>query len=308
MSDAARVAIVAHDAGGAQIVSSYVRRPGAALRERCVFALAGPASAIFESKLGAFTSVSPREAVAAAGSVLCGTGWQTDWELSAIREARGAGKKSAAFLDHWVNYRERFTRGAAVTLPDQVWVTDELALDIARRELPEVPARLAGNPYLLDVRDQLAAQPPRPASAGLRVLYVCEPMREHALRQFGDERHWGYTEEEAMTWFLDHVHALGGAVEAIVVRPHPSEPAGKYDEVLRGYHLPLRVSSEPELLADIAAADVVAGCNSMAMVIALEARRRVICCIPPGGRPCVLPHGGIEQLARRQGPMHGGGN
>jgi hypothetical protein len=296
MNGPALLAVVAHDAGGAQILSSHVRRQGARYREQCVFALAGPARAIFESKLGAIPELAPADAVNASGSVLCGTGWQSDWELSAIGAARAAGKRSIAFLDHWVNYRERFTRGASVVLPDELWVGDAIALDLARRELPEVPARLVENPYLLDVREALAASPPQPAVDGTRVLYVCEPVREHALKQFGNERHWGYTEEDALRFFLDHAGRLGGSIASIVVRPHPSEPAAKYAPLLRGCPLPWQFSNQPDLLADIAAADVVVGCNSMAMVIALVAGRRVVCCIPPGGRPCMLPQARIEHL------------
>jgi hypothetical protein len=299
MSRSARLAIVAHDAGGAQILSSYLRRQGREYRDACVFALAGPARGIFESKLGPLASTNPEAAVTASASLLCGTGWQTDWELRAIGAARQARKRSAAFLDHWVNYRERFTRGGQLQLPDEVWVGDEIALELARTQLPEVPARLLENPYFLDVREQLEALPRRAArSGGQRVLYLCEPVREHALKQYGDERHWGYTEEDALRYFLDHLQVLGKSVASIVVRPHPSEAAEKYEPLLRDVGLPVRFSTETDLLADIADSDIVVGCNSMAMVIGLLAGRRVVCCIPPGGRPCVLPHDRIEQLTR----------
>ena len=43
-------------------------------------------------------------------------------------------------------------------------------------------------------------------------------------------------------------------------------------------------------------ADVVVGCASMAMVVGLLAKKRVICSIPPGGRMCALPQKGIEHL------------
>jgi hypothetical protein len=199
-----------------------------------------------------------------------------------------------------VNYRQRFVRDGATVLPDAVWVGDAMALERARTELPEVPARLVENSALLDLREQLAARAaaaaPPSQERGLSVLFICEPVREHALRQHGDERHWGYTEEEALAYFLAHVDALGAPVARIVVRPHPAEPRDKYDAVLRGTALPVELSTQADVLDDILASDWVAGCNSMALVIALVAQRRVLCCIPPGGRPCVLPHAGIVQL------------
>ncbi|MGB1984427.1 MAG: hypothetical protein ACPHOH_03080, partial [Porticoccaceae bacterium] len=38
------------------------------------------------------------------------------------------------------------------------------------------------------------------------------------------------------------------------------------------------------------------GCESMAMVVGLLAKKRVISAIPPGGRPCQLPQPAIENL------------
>ena len=43
-------------------------------------------------------------------------------------------------------------------------------------------------------------------------------------------------------------------------------------------------------------ADVVVGCETMAMVVALHVGKRVISCIPPRGGICKLPHSGIEHL------------
>lgn len=297
-----RTAIVAHDAGGAEILASYVRRLDPGVRQRCVFTLEGPALKVFARKLPQVQSVALEQSLAVADHALCGSGWQSGLELQAIALARAQGKPSAVFLDHWVNYRERFERNGVTVLPDEIWVGDVIALERARAELPQLPARLVDNPYFLDLREALAARPPRqPAPDGLTVLFVCEPVREHALGQHGNERHWGYTEEEALRYFLDHLDAIPRPVARIIVRPHPAEPAGKYEPVLRQYRLPTEMSTNPDLLDDVAASDWAAGCNSMALVVALIAGRRALCCIPPGGRPCVLPQPDIVHLAALAG-------
>jgi hypothetical protein len=298
MSSAAQLAIVAHDAGGAEILSSHVRRQGSAYRSQCVFVLAGPARRIFERKLGDVITVPLEEALAQVASILCGTGWQSDWEVDAVIAARRQAKKSIAFLDHWINYRERFVRRGALHLPDEIWVGDPIALDLVHKALPEVPARLVDNPYFLDVQSEFSRHGQRKSEpgGGLSVLYICEPVREHALKQHGNERHWGYTEEDALQYFLDHLPAFGKPITRIVVRPHPSEAPKKYDGFARQNDAPLQFSDGRDLLAEIAASDCVVGCNSMAMVIALLAGKQVVCCIPPGGRPCLLPQPGIVHL------------
>jgi hypothetical protein len=49
-------------------------------------------------------------------------------------------------------------------------------------------------------------------------------------------------------------------------------------------------------MTQILEADVVVGCESMAMIVGLLANKRVISSIPLGGRLCQLPHAQIEHL------------
>ena len=116
MSKQKLVGIVCHDAGGAEIVSSYVVRNNL----RAGYYLKGPAISIFEGKLGIIkNSDSLFDLVKNSDWLLCGTGWQSDLEWSLIQEAKKQGKKVISFLDHWVNYQERFTRNNKY-LPDEI--------------------------------------------------------------------------------------------------------------------------------------------------------------------------------------------
>jgi len=137
-------------------------------------------------------------------------------------------------------------------------------------------------------------------AAGLRILFVCEPLSEHGQQEFGDPLHWGYTEFDALRYFFSRLSVLGSPVAEAVIRPHPSERPGKYDALARELQavagIPVRVGGAQPLLQEIAQSDVVAGCESMAMVVGLAAGRRVISAIPPGGRPSSLPQRQIEIL------------
>lgn len=287
--------VVSHDAGGAELLASHVVRQGL----RCEFVLDGPALNVFERKLGGVAPIALESALAKCDEFLTGTSWQSDLEWRAIAAARAAGKRTISFLDHWGHYRERFVRDGIECLPDTLWVGDAMAEQLARKIFPATPVQRVSNPYFEDIREafsKLESAVPAAAGQGLRVLFVCEPLSEHGLKEYGDERHWGYTEFDALRYFFANRAVLGKPLASLVIRPHPSEAEGKYDQIVDEFGEIARLGGKKSLLQEIAESDVVAGCESMAMVVGLIAGRRVIAAIPPGGRPCALPQPEIESV------------
>lgn len=289
----ARVALVSHDAGGAEILSSWLNRahcPASVV-------VAGPAESIFRRKCPQAELLSLDEALAKSTWVLSGTGWQSGFERQAIARGRALGKKTVAFLDHWVNYRERFDEGGRSVLPDEIWVGDVDAERIARPLFEQTPVFLKSNPYVDDLLTEIANKHTAESESVMnRILYVCEPIADHARARFGNEHHWGYTEQDALRFFLNNVTTLGLPADAITIRPHPFEQEGKYKWADGLSPLPIEFGGGKTLLEETLTCDIVVGCESMAMVVGLLAGKRVICAIPPGGRPCQLPHGDIEHL------------
>lgn len=288
------IAIISHDAGGAEILSSYVR-------QHCLqflFVLEGPALNIFERKLGPVTVCSLDEAISQSKSIICGTSWQSDLEFNALKMARLMGKRSIAFLDHWVNYRDRFIRSSQAIWPDEIWVGDTMAQSMAKEIFTKLPITLVDNPYTLDIQKELTKIKSHRLSSkdSISVLYVCEPISEHAKRRYGIANFWGYVEEDAIRYFLSNISVLGKPIKRILIRHHPSEKQEKYKWIQSEFELPIEMGGISTLLEEIIASDFVVGCESMAMVIGLIAGKSVISCIPPGGRACGLPHSEIISL------------
>jgi hypothetical protein len=286
--------IVSHDAGGAEVLSSFARR----LAEPCRYVLAGPAVAIFEKKLGHCPQYTLEKALDGCHQILTGTSWASDIELQAIKIARERGIRTASFLDHWVNYVERFQHRNISIMPDEIWVGDEVALQMARSLFTAIPLKLVPNPYFEDIRETLADMQKPSSSVDIEpyILYLCEPVREHARKEFGDDYYWGYTEESALEYFLSNRHVLESGTNRLLIRPHPSESTGKYQWATESSGAIVSISSGKTLLEDIAPAAMVVGCESTAMVIGLISGKQVVSCIPPGGRPCSLPHPDIRHL------------
>ena len=287
------IAVVSHDAGGAEILSSWLGKSG----EPYCLVLEGPAIAIFQRKLGAIQALTLQEAIKQCDWVLCGSSWQSNLERLAIAQAKAADKKVVSFLDHWVNYKERFQEQGETVYPDEIWVGDVEAEKIAHTQFPGRTIVLKSNPYFQEL--QLALDKLKTVSAHAEqcsALYVNEPIREHALLQFGNERHWGYTEIDALHFFLNNLIVLGCSVSRIKIRPHPSENKDAYDWVKQASSSLIEIGGDKTLLEETVEADVVVGCESMAMVVGILAKRRVISTIPPGGNPCRLPHLEIEHM------------
>ena len=229
---------------------------------------------------------------------MSGAGWQSDHEWNAIRLAKEFGKKSVVFLDHWVHYRERFMRNGREYLPDEIWVGDIYAKSIAEISIPEVKVKLVPNPYISNTVNMYSKMKISSVAEniGLNILYICEPVREGGLKLHGNEKYWGYTEEEAIEYFLSNIKYFKSPINMIKFRPHPSELKFKYDWIKDKYCLPIKISRSKALIEEINKRDIVVGLQSMAMVIALELGKQVISCIPPSGRKCVLPHCAIMNL------------
>lgn len=181
--------------------------------------MAGPAATLWAARFPDRPS-SPTLPASLDGiaTVLSGTGWQSSLEHDARGLARQAGVRSIALIDYWVNYRDRFRFDSEELLPDTIWVADPDAFALATAQFPELPIVLRPNLYL---QEQATAAGPCPPDRD--VLFVAEPARDG----------WGAGvpgEFQALDYFITHRDMAGVAQSvSLRVRPHPSEPVGKYD-------------------------------------------------------------------------------
>ena len=280
------LAIACHDAGAANIAMAW-------LDERrlsdCRAVMAGPARQLWTDRFGTQLLVeSIEEGLAGTAMLLSGTGWASDFEHRARQMAAEAGVFSVAVLDHWVNYADRFVRDGVTVWPDEFWVADEYALHEAGRVFPGQTIRPHSNEYLKEMVSQI---PLAAAAPQLELLYVLEPIRID----------WGRGrpgEFQALDYLLARLEPLEPARKLTIrLRLHPSEPLGKYDEWIAAQGRPnIRLDYSENIAQAMAGAKWVAGCESFALTMALEAGRSVICTLPPWASACRLPHRGLIHL------------
>jgi hypothetical protein len=101
---------------------------------------------------------------------------------------------------------------------------------------------------------------------------------------------------------MDNAEKVDKDIDLIIIRSHPSEknPEEKYGWVKKH---PIRkfcniqFSEEENLMQDIVDCDIVAGAETMAMIVGLVSGKRVVSSIPKGGRECILPFSEIEHIS-----------
>lgn len=287
------IAIVAHDAGAANHIAAWL---GGDKINSVRGSFAGPAIDIFARQCPWIPVDHLAELMPKCKTLISGTGWASAYEYFARKLGRQVGCRSIAVIDHWTNYRARFIRNGEEVLPDEIWVTDEYAKCLAETEFPGIQVVQLENSYLETLLCEVRSQETEKNKIALtkhNILYVLEPIRQA----------WGSNnlpgEFQALDFFVMNLGALGLNVNApIKLRPHPSDMSGKYDQWIGSQNgLNISLDESATLAESIAWADVVVGCQTYAMVVALAARRRVISTIPFWAPQCILPQSGILKLA-----------
>ena len=297
-----RCLIANHDAGGAEIVSSWVRRN---IRHQYRFIVEGPACPVYQRKLPAWNNCGVDDLyplLEETDFVLTGTSGLADLERSVIKAARQAGKRTAAFLDYWYCFRERFMLAGELCLPDELWVGDQYAFENAYRVFPDIYISHVENPYMLDVRDEAhkirCTLGVKNKGEGYNILYLCQPYDQDYREADGDTIR--VTDLAMLDYFFEElsIHLYKLPLYSVKIRLHPTENEEKYRSCSEKYKtlMPISFTKDASLVDECVVADYVVGTHTMGLVVALWSQARVFHCIPPRYRPCALPYKEIENF------------
>lgn len=303
------VVIVCNDAGAAELLSALVYNNLDICRWHVMGNINSPAKTIFTRKglekfwmdADVIENIEQFLDATSPDYLFYGTGWQVKIEEPFVRWAKANAVTSVAFLEHWVNYRERFGYPSADwrrNLPDWVAVGDEPALKMAR-SLGFERLLYAKNYYFEEIRRQ--AKQYAACDCNICIgegcepfcLFVSEPISEGAKRLYGDSHYWGFSEIGAINALLESFGAISKklAVKKVCLRLHPSENTDKYSELVRRYPDILSMQSpvEVDLMKSIISARFVIGFTSMALFNAYLVGKPVVSFIPSEKMKCVLP-------------------
>lgn len=287
--------IVSHDSGGAELISSWIRFNKN--KKEFFYCIQGPAKKIFKKNIGNLKNLSfEKIKKLKINKIITGTSWESNIENRAIILGRKRKVYTISCLDHWNNYQERFNYKKKMILPNEIWVTDKYAYKLAIKNFKDTKVTQKKNYYEINLSKNLKKKKIKKKSI-IKILYLTEPIFEHAKKQFNDGMYYGYEEFFLLERFFKNLKKITNKKVLITLRNHPSEKKDKYLNSIKKYKnfFDIKISAKINLFDDINRSDIVVGNQSMAMVMALCAKKKTFS-ILPNLKHKVLPHKNIKYI------------
>ncbi len=230
------------------------------------------------------------EAISKSDLVLTGTSFENKLEHKARLISKKQKKYCISVIDHWVNYENRFIFKNEKLLPDEIWVFDKYAYDLAKRIFPKIVIQQYKSFYLENIVNQISKR--KRDSGNLSILYLLEPIRSSWAKD-------NYGEFMALDFFIKNAFKLNVNKKNsnIVLKPHPSDEKNKYQS-WRELHKDWNISIDDSnnLIYLLNNADFVIGCETYALYVASLANKKVITSLPPVAPKFKLPIPKIIEL------------
>lgn len=291
--------IVAFDAGGAELLSSIVQHEQENYYWRLIAPDDSPAWSIFNrkrlekliNKNPDISSISNLWNNSTPDFLFAGTGLNgIEWPF--IKEAKKNGIISISFLDHWINFRERFGYSKPnweSNKPDFFALSDNKAYVLAKK-LNLGRLLKIKNYYIEDLLTELNSLK---LSENSRLLFISEAIEEHCLATYGDASYKGYTQTGVLAEILDNFDIISDKLHntGITIRLHPAEAYDKFDYMIKKYpdiDIEIEKPSDLPLNESILKSKAVIGINSMALLIAYLLKKPTVSYIPETAE-CCLP-------------------
>lgn len=287
-----RLLVVTHDSGGAELISSYLRYN----KKKFDYFLQGPALRIFKRKFKKnFKNLKMHnleKKIQKSDIVLTGTSWESDLEKKSILLCKKNKVRVLSFIDHWVNYSERFKLKSKVILPDEIWVSDKYSQNIAFNKF-DIPIKLKKNYYFKEILNDYKKLKKKKLNI-FDFLFLSEPIKKHFPKL-------NYSEYTCFKKFIKLLKRKKINYNNILIRLHPSEKKNKYIKFLKNREFndiksKIILSKNINLLDDLNISKNIVGINSMALVIGVLLKKKVFSCLNTHSSLFKLPYKEIKTI------------
>src|SRR5436190_4812379 len=158
------------------------------------------------------------------------------FEVNCIKRAVNANIYTISFIDHWVNFKLRFLGLMTSEYPNEIWVVDETARQLAISEgLPNGKVLVRTNPYHYFLKNYWRSQYTNKnyleelqiPKKGLHILYAPDPLSIRNGKEVA-----GFDEKDAFDDLLLVTSRLDADVN-LVVKCHPLQPVDELQELIK---------------------------------------------------------------------------
>ena len=296
------ILVLVNDAGGANLLSSLIYAEKDNYIWKVLAPIDSPAYSIFINNglKNCLILCNPRKIVSGYFDqfnydiVFFNPGWNY-FPTKYLNYLNIGKRKTVAFLDHWIDYRERFgypKKGWQDALPHFIALSDSKAYKMALNlNLPNLVK--VQNYYLINQlkRFEFLAKQQRKKSHTL--LFLSQIISDSHKRN-KNYTYIGCYEKNVIKEIIENFDSLSNhlGVNNLRIRLHPSNNKFKYSDIYKySNRLKLEVerANDNDLLESISDAHVIMGMNSMSLFISYVCGKPSISFIPGESIKCTLP-------------------
>ena len=270
MSKLKNIGIVAHDAASGNIILHWIKKYN---NINYYIKVEGPAKKIFKRrKIKGKLNTNYMTIIKKSDFIISGTSAKSKIDHKIRILANKNNIPNAGVLDHWVLFKEGFLFNKKLILPSEIWVTNINAFKLAKKIFKQRIIKIKKNIYEEEILKKINKNK---ISNIKKILYLLEPFKDN-------------TQEKAINKFFLKIENVK-KIE-IIFKPHPSEDINKYKKIITKYRkFKSKIDNKSELESLISWSNVLVGCQTYAMVLALKAKRKVYTMLPINNYECNLP-------------------
>tara|TARA_Y200000002_G_scaffold383292_1_gene404955 strand:+ start:12006 stop:12902 length:897 start_codon:yes stop_codon:yes gene_type:complete len=269
------IGFVSHDSGGSNLLAYMAMKMDSEINKKV--SAEGPGMKIWSDVFPSIEFCQADTVINFSDLIITGTG-NTDFEHQIRVKAKENNKYTIAVIDHWVNYLERFSFNGSSLFPDEIWVTDEEALKLAKNLFTNVKIIHINNDYYNFVKFQIGHNNLKSKN----ILYVMEPIEE-----VWSSNTPGWL--DAFSFFWENRDLIAnGKIEKIIIRPHPKDQINKYDILMNMYEN-IYVDEHTSIINSLMNISSVVGVESAALDLSNFCGIQTFSSMPPWGRKIKIP-------------------
>ncbi len=294
------IIVILYDAGGAELLSSLVLNERASAHWKIAAPCDSPAYAILEKKN--LLDLVTNDDINTLLNVPCPDRhtyifYSPGWNMDVTKSMRLAGENGYirfSFLDHWIDYRERFGYPDAdwqQSLPEHIVVSDSVAYKIASEYKFSGLLKLR-NYHSLSQQEKCQELRARDYAPCDTLLFISQTV--HSPGENKNFTYHGEDERKVLENIVLHLDFISEChnIKRINIRLHPSEKSYPNMDILQSVdnmEVSIEHSANRELLESISEASLVIGLNSMALFTAYTCGKPVVSIMPSDSAGTTLP-------------------